>query len=255
MARLVLSLALAAVAVSLPAAQEPASPVVLELFTSQGCSSCPPADRLLSTLGSSGELADRVVPLAFHVDYWNYIGWTDPFSSAEWTERQHRYAATLGSNRVYTPELVVDGRTDLVGSDRRRALEEIERALAAPRPATVALSSIAGGPAEWTLEIEASLDGSAPPGPHRLLVAVTESGLETPVERGENGGKRLHNDHVVRLLTTAGELAGPDSALQTRVAVPLAPEWDREHIRAVAFVQDPATGHVLGAAVPLAATR
>src|SRR5688572_22165851 len=87
------------------------APVLVELFTSQGCSSCPPADKLLSALRSDPQMAGRVIPLAFHVDYWNRIGWEDPFSSAQWTGRQQRYARALGNgSRVYTPQLVVNGR-------------------------------------------------------------------------------------------------------------------------------------------------
>ena len=104
-----------------PAAPEPArggpTPVVLELFTSQGCSSCPPADAVLSKLGRDEKLAGRVIPIAFHVDYWTYIGWADPFSSADWTARQNEYARALKADSLYTPQLVVNGATHLNGSD------------------------------------------------------------------------------------------------------------------------------------------
>src|SRR5262245_60801676 len=89
-------------------------PVVVELFTAQGCSSCPPADRLLTELGGNG--GGGIIPLAFHVDYWNHDGWTDPFSSAEWTKRQAAYARRLGLQQVYTPQAVVDGSVELIGS-------------------------------------------------------------------------------------------------------------------------------------------
>ena len=247
---------LALLAVLLPpvgrAGEGDAAPVVLELFTSQGCSSCPPADRLLSALSSSPELVGRIVPLAFHVDYWNHIGWTDPFSSAQWSARQRNYARVLGSDRIYTPQLVVGGRTDVVGSDRRRAVQAIEGALAAPQAATVRLAHAPGGVATLTLDVVGRLAESAPEGPHRVLVALTESGLETAVGRGENGGKVLRNDHVVRRLTPAGELASPGAELATRVTLPLADGWRRDRLEAVAFVQDPRTGAILGAARPLA---
>ncbi len=106
-----------------------ADPILVELFTSQGCSSCPPADRLLSRLSAAAQGGETaVIPLSFHVDYWNYIGWTDPFSSAEWSERQRSYAESFDSGRVYTPQLVVNGRRDCVGSNEQRVREEIERA-------------------------------------------------------------------------------------------------------------------------------
>ena len=91
-------------------------PVLLELFTSQGCSSCPPADRLLTRLAGDRKLAGQVIPLSFHVDYWDYIGWQDPFASPRWSERQRQYGRAFHSNRVYTPQLVINGRTECVGS-------------------------------------------------------------------------------------------------------------------------------------------
>src|SRR5678816_1982458 len=104
-------------------------PVVLELFTSQGCSSCPPADRLLSSFIKEGEVAGRqVVALSFHVDYWNDLGWADPFSLPAWTERQRQYAEALGDNRVYTPELVVAGQTGFVGSNGGQIRQAIGKA-------------------------------------------------------------------------------------------------------------------------------
>ncbi|HYG65894.1 MAG TPA: DUF1223 domain-containing protein, partial [Thermoanaerobaculia bacterium] len=107
-----------------------AAPVIVELFTSQGCSSCPPADRLLTRLGGDPGLAGRVIPLAFHVDYWNHIGWTDPFSAKRWSERQQAYARAFKANRIYTPQLVVNGRTEGVGSHEPRVRKQIADALA-----------------------------------------------------------------------------------------------------------------------------
>src|SRR5262245_59154605 len=109
-----------------------ATPVVLELFTSQGCSSCPPADRVLSMLGSDPSLRARVVPLAFHVDYWNSIGWTDPFSSSAWSERQSAYAKQLALDSVYTPQIVVNGHDQLNGSDEDGIRRAIDAAAAGP---------------------------------------------------------------------------------------------------------------------------
>ena len=137
-----LSLALLALAVrsdaapSPPAAAPANGPVVLELFTSQGCSSCPPADRLLSKLGSDPKLAGRVIPLAFHVDYWDYIGWHDPFDAPRWSQRQQAYARAFHSNRIYTPQLVVDGHSECVGSEESEVLRRVRDALAAPLRST-----------------------------------------------------------------------------------------------------------------------
>src|SRR5882724_10161154 len=113
-------------------------PLVLELFTSQGCSSCPPADQLLSKLASAGSLADRsVAPLSFHVDYWNDLGWADPYSLPAWTQRQQSYARALGDDRVYTPELVVGGAAGVVGSQEGAVSRLIAKATRPARlPAT-----------------------------------------------------------------------------------------------------------------------
>ncbi|MDX1642861.1 MAG: DUF1223 domain-containing protein, partial [Thermoanaerobaculia bacterium] len=107
--------------------------VLIELFTSQGCSSCPPADRLLADLADRGELDGIVLlPLSFHVDYWNYIGWTDPFSSAEWSNRQRRYARAFGLDTIYTPQIFLNGRAEVVGSDEREVRRLIRQTAAPP---------------------------------------------------------------------------------------------------------------------------
>ena len=121
--------AAAAPATSTAKATDPA--VLVELFTSQGCSSCPPADRLLGELPAAVD-GVQVLPLAFHVDYWDDLGWRDPFSSADWTARQNGYARSLGAGRIYTPQLVVQGSADVVGSDRGGAVELIRRAAHPP---------------------------------------------------------------------------------------------------------------------------
>ncbi len=119
-----------------PAAAPPAagSVAVVELFTSQGCSSCPPADRLLSAIAAEPAFAGKVVPLAYHVDYWNYIGWQDPFSSADWSTRQKQYAQAYDTNRIYTPQLVVNGTDEMTGSEERKVRSAIARALAEVPP-------------------------------------------------------------------------------------------------------------------------
>src|SRR5882724_10951247 len=116
------------------AAETPRTPVLVELFTSEGCSSCPPADLLLSRLQQSQPIAGvEVITLSEHVDYWNQLGWTDPFSSASLTERQRQYTAVLRGDGVYTPQMIVDGKIGFVGSDRQKALPAIAEAAKAPR--------------------------------------------------------------------------------------------------------------------------
>lgn len=165
--------------------------VVLELFTSQGCSSCPPADRLLAELAQSGAIGDRrVVPMAFHVDYWDYLGWRDAFSDPAWSQRQREYATALDENGVYTPQLVIGGRAHVVGSDRRKLASAVRGAQVA-QPLEVR--------ATWSeREVSVTATGDAHGG--ELWLALWQDGLVTQVARGENRGERLRSQHVVRRL-------------------------------------------------------
>jgi hypothetical protein len=232
--------------------RSPGGPVVLELFTSQGCSSCPPADRLLSRLAREPKLAGKVIPLSFHVDYWDYIGWQDPFSSPRWSERQRHYARTFHSSRIYTPQLVVNGRTECVGSHERVVRQQIEDALAAPPAGRVTLETRpredAGEEGRLRVragaEIEATVAGNLD-----LWVAVWETGLETRVGAGENASRTLHNDHVVRRLEKALTLPGKAGARDSaEIVLGLDKRWKRGSLGVAAFLQDPATRIIHGAA-------
>lgn len=181
-----------------------ARPIVLELFTSEGCSSCPPADRLLSELVDPAHGAttkgQALIALAFHVDYWNRLGWRDRFSNHQWSERQQLYAARVTRGNVYTPQLIVQGESDCVGSDRRC----IESAIAATRArAPMARLTIEPGPiaADGTLraKVQLAVRGTPPPGA-RVLVVLFENGIVSRVGAGENSGRTLHHDFVVRSL-------------------------------------------------------
>jgi hypothetical protein len=187
------------------AAARPA--VVLELFTSQGCSSCPPADRLLAELGQR----DDVVALSFHVDYWNDLGWDDPFSSPRWSQRQQSYGRELPA-RIYTPQLVVHGRQHLVGSNERAVREALaaQAAQAAERPVRLAASARRAGD-----RVEVTIDRDA----RDLLavVALYERGHSTTVTAGENSDRTLPNDYVVRQLAYARD--------DDVVTIELDPSW------------------------------
>lgn len=217
-------------------------PVVVELFTSQGCSSCPAADRLLAVLAADGLDGVPVLPLAFHVDYWNYIGWTDPFSAGEWSRRQRRYAARL-AGEVYTPQLVVGGRAAGVGSDSR----EVRRLIAgaADRPAGASVDLRPGGAAAPSVALEVTLDRAAGGGAD-LLLAVFESGLTTEVRSGENARRTLRNDYVVRRLRPLARLA-PGDTLRLDVPLDLDPAWRRDRLGVVVFVQGVESLEILGA--------
>jgi hypothetical protein len=234
-------------------ARDADGPVLVELFTSQGCSSCPPADRLLTELGSDRRLANRVLPLAYHVDYWNHIGWTDPFSSEAWSRRQRGYAAAWESRRVYTPQLVVDGREDVVGSRRGDVYDLVREALDRPDAARLAVRLSPGDePTSLRATVSARLlraPEGASGGPLDLMVALYEKDLTTSVERGENASRTLHNDYVVRRLESAGELeplAGEGG--EREIAFELDPGWKVRNLGVVAFVQDRKTRAVHGAA-------
>jgi hypothetical protein len=205
------------------AAGEPVAdegPVVLELFTSQGCSSCPPADELLGKLAAAGVVEGRkLAPLAFHVDYWNDLGWADPFSLSAWTARQQTYAHALRDDRVYTPELVVAGGAGMVGSSASRVREAIA---AAPRQLAIAAT------ATWAtsrLAVTATAPADAD-----VWVAVWEDGTRTKVSRGENAGATLAGERVVRRLERVAT-AGHASTIE----IPLDRSWYAAG--AVAFAQ------------------
>ncbi|HEY9539293.1 MAG TPA: DUF1223 domain-containing protein [Kiloniellaceae bacterium] len=172
-------------------------PVVVELFTSQGCSTCPPADALLT------ELADQpgVLALSFHVDYWDYIGWEDPFATAEYTERQRDYVAKLGLRYVYTPQMVIDGRRNVVGTNRPEVTRAIEEATAAAPIVDVTLDDAGGGRARLTA-------GTAPAEAATVWLITFDDDHDTTIARGENGGRALHNSNVVRALSTLGTWSG-----------------------------------------------
>jgi hypothetical protein len=171
-----------------------ASPVVVELFTSQGCSSCPPADELLGRIARDASLRGRVIPLAFHVDYWNHLGWRDPFSSAQWSQRQLDYVRALGISGAYTPQAVVDGRREFVGSNERQLFGAIEEASKRASKAAVTIDgNVAHVDAPRELELIALMVGDA---------------QTTNVARGENEGRKLTNYAIVQKLTRVGSVRG-----------------------------------------------
>jgi hypothetical protein len=195
------ALVLAVLPFASAAAGENKPVIVVELFTSQGCSSCPPADAFL------GELARRpdVIALGFHVDYWDYIGWKDPFAQHKFTERQRGYSHLLGQRYVYTPQMIVDGRFQEVGSDRR-AIDRLihraqkERMAAGPLPAI----EISGD----GLSRNVRISGGTLSQPAKVFFVAIDRKHETDVAKGENSGKRLPNYNIVRVLRNIGTYTG-----------------------------------------------
>jgi hypothetical protein len=223
-------------------------PVVLELFTSEGCSSCPPADAFLKQLDDAGHVNNaEIIAIEEHVDYWDHLGWRDPFSSHDWTERQQDYARSFGHDGVYTPQLVVNGRRDVVGSSSREARQDIVEASKIPS-ATLQLSKVevSAKSAEFSVSFE-----NTPPETRSalLLLAVTERGLASNVLRGENEGRNLSHAPVLRSLTTIRmPKTNPSAVTEIKAKVTLDPNWKRENLRFVIFLQEPKTLHILGAA-------
>jgi hypothetical protein len=223
----------------------PPTPIVVELFTSEGCSDCPPADVLLQKLIETSPVGGAdIIGLSQHVDYWDRLGWKDRFSSAALTNRQREYAAHFGGDSIYTPQMIVDGRTEFVGSDASAAKRAIDKALARPH-ATVHLALEGDQPAA-SAAIAAWATDLAPGSHDRsdLVLVVTEDGLRSDVKRGENQGRVLKHAAVVRYMATAG-VAG---AAPVHATIALSPEWQRNNLKVVAFVQEQQSRAILGAA-------
>jgi hypothetical protein len=246
-ALLAMALADPAAALSCAARSGPSTLPLLELYTSEGCDSCPAADRWLSALVPPGR-ANRVVALAFHVDYWNHLGWPDRFASAAYTERQRALAEANGARFVYTPEVALQGRefTGWRGAGVAAALAAVQ---AQPSRANIAVEARVDGGSlrfEAVAEIPAATDRRGAV----LLAAYADSGPVSDVRAGENRGVRLVHDHVVRGLSSAAAV-GDDGRARLAGTLPKPAEAGRQPVL-VAFVQNPATGVVLQAlALPL----
>jgi hypothetical protein len=222
-----------------------ARPVLVELFTSEGCSSCPPADALLSRLGRTQPVhgAD-IIALEEHVDYWNRLGWKDPFSSEAATTRQNDYGTAFGGEQIYTPQMIVDGRMEFVGGSDSDALRAIRSASQSPK-STVQLAWDMGD----NLKINVSPLTSAMRGDDlQLVLIVAENKLHTDVKRGENAGRALEHNGVVRQLSLAAKIDSPSSGFSSTVTVRAAHEWNRDNLRAVVFVQERRSRHILAVA-------
>ena len=217
-------------------------PVVVELFTSEGCSTCPPADRLLIELTAKQPIKGAlVIGIGEHVDYWDHQGWKDPFSDRLFSQRQTVYANASGSNDIYTPQIIVDGIDTVVGHDRSAVFDAIRRAAGRKKPA-IAL--------EWSAEtskLAVTVGRSPETADATVFVAITEDGLRTSVKRGENAGRMLDHAAVARRLTQVGK-TDRDGSFSSVVPLALAPGWNRHALRIVVFVQTDKSRRIAGAA-------
>jgi|CXWL01.1.fsa_nt_gi hypothetical protein len=173
---------------------------LVELFSSEGCSSCPPADDLLREITHQAKVDNqRIFTLSFQVDYWNYLGWTDPFSNSEFTRRQHQYAQILRSSSVYTPQMIINGKTGFVGSDRVKAKKAIAEYLTVPSVQSISLELKSHDAAQIQLSYSCDLISADDAVIHFALV---ESGLQSQVTAGENQGRVLKHENIVREFKT-----------------------------------------------------
>jgi hypothetical protein len=225
------------------------SPVLVELFTSEGCSSCPPADALLQELDRTQPVSGvELIVLSEHVDYWNHIGWTDPFSSRFFSDRQSVYAGRFGLASVYTPQMVVDGAVEFVGSDSHLVSQAIQKSL----PVQKVAIRISGLSLDASKNLEVHIDADTLPETAKvrkadvyLVVALTHA--ESQVLRGENGGRRLSHVGVVHSLTRVGSFEAGKNFSQD-IHLKLDSRTDPANIRVIAFIQQPGQKQVMGAA-------
>jgi hypothetical protein len=215
-------------------------PVLLELFTSEGCSSCPPADALLEELDKTQPVpGTEILVLSEHVDYWDQIGWRDRFSSPQFTARQRSYGDRFHLDEVYTPQIVVDGAAEVLGSDKAAALRAVRQASRAEK-LDVSLTVLPDARAEVKIgALPGSLSRDA-----TVFIAVADAEDSSDIRGGENKGRRLHHVAVVRSLTAVGKITAKDGFTKD-----LAWADHPGHVRLIAFVQESKQGRILGSAM------
>ena len=236
------------------AAPAPILPVLVELFTSEGCEDCPPADKVLEQLIAAQPVSGgEVIGLGEHVDYWDQLGWKDRFSSHALTARQGLYAARFANDSIYTPQMVVDGRSEFVGSDAAAARRAIGKAIAQPHGVVrITLNdrsaeSLALQPPALRVNLTVTDLPKITRGDQAdIIVAITEDGLRTDVKRGENKGRVLTHAAVARYMATIGEAA--DGSASASADIALAPDWQRDRLKVIAFVQERKSRQILASA-------
>ena len=232
-------------------------PVVVELFTSEGCSSCPPADALLLELEQAQPVdGAKVIALEEHVDYWNHDGWTDPYSSADWTQRQVDYVTKFKEKEPYTPQMIIDGQTQTVGGRESEVKQAIQQAASQPQTeVTLTADNTASDAAQQFTVHVGKLTGNTDRDSAEVWLAVSESGLGSSVNAGENAGKTLHHASVLRSLHKIGVAkSNADTAFETSPRVKLKSDWNRKNLQIVIFIQDKKSMRILGAAALPAST-
>jgi hypothetical protein len=247
-ARLILGLAMSLIAPATNPGSPPSTVVIAELFTSEGCSSCPPADTLVRQLADAQPFdGAHLIALEEHVDYWDRLGWRDPFSSPQFTSRQTEYnERVFRSGAIYTPQLVVDGVRECVGSDRSAIHAIVADSIRRPR-AAVSVQSVA---VASHLSVTVGIDVPAAVerrGVADVFVVVAERGLVSVVRRGENGGRVLVHGAVARSLAPLGDLPDRDRTFAGTVDVAVLRNWNSRNLQIVGVIQERDSRRILGA--------
>ncbi|HSE23948.1 MAG TPA: DUF1223 domain-containing protein [Pyrinomonadaceae bacterium] len=219
-------------------------PVVVELFTSEGCSSCPPADDVLATLDKTPTTGVEIIALGEHVDYWNRLGWVDQYSSEKFSQRQSDYSDAFKLDSVYTPQMIVDGRDEFNGGNMARARAAITKATQSPK----GIVELALTDQKLSVQVK-NLPRITAGEKAEVLLAITENNLRTDVSRGENSGRFLHHSAVVRELSVLGELSPKETSFEATPNLTLAENWRKENLRVAVFVQERGTRRILAAAI------
>ena len=215
------------------------TPVLVELFTSEGCSSCPPADRVLSQLEKDRTNNEvEIITLALHVDYWNYLGWKDEFSQKQFSERQNGYAEQFKLDSIYTPQMVVDGRTQFVGSSLGTANKAILEA-AKNQKAAIELS-------KTNEKLKVKISGTPTHDDSYVWLAIAEDDLKTNVRRGENSGRTLDHVSVARDMKLLGNLASGDESFEIETALQFDSAWKSNNLKFIVFVQGKNSRKIFG---------
>lgn len=213
--------------------------VLVELFTSEGWSSCPPADRALAFLEKEQPYPQaEIVTLALHVDYWNKLGWKDEFSAPLFTQRQQFYAQKLKINSAYTPQMIVDGKIEFVGSDPEKARKAITEAAKTQKAKIEIVRN--------NEQITVKITGLPEQEPSSVFLAIAEDNLFSNVARGENSGKRLEHQSVVRELKSIGLIKPGEKSFEIETILSIDPSWKKENLKIIVFVQENESRKILG---------
>lgn len=215
------------------------STVLVELFTSEGCSSCPPADRALALLQKEQPNADaEIITLAFHVDYWNNLGWKDEFSSDLFTQRQQFYAQSFNLSSIYTPQMVIDGSLETVGSNLGKVQQLITSAAKAQK-AKIEITKVENNFKVEISDVPTHQDST-------VYLAIAENNLSSSITRGENAGNKLEHISVVRELKMLGKIIRNQNSFETKQLIEFQPAWKKENLNLVVFVQESSSRKILG---------